>query len=274
MAARLYSEQILGGTRSPTRWLAIAHGIFGSGANWRSIARKLVERRPEWGVSLLDLRGHGRSEHGDPPHDLAACAADVHIKMLELTRAGSSVEAIAGHSFGGKVALQLRSAAPQRLRQTWVIDASPSARPNALADPANGVARVLATLDKLPKQWKRRDDFTTALVDAGCDAGVASLLAMNLARDTLTLQFDLVALRAMLADYYARDVWRAIEEPGLPGEVEVVLASRGDAVPEPDRARYAAADANVHVHRVDGGHWLNADAPAALVELFASRLPA
>jgi esterase len=274
VAARLYHEPIHAGAQPPARWLAIAHGIFGSGSNWRSVARKLVERRPEWGVALLDLRQHGHSEGGDPPHDVAACAADVHIKMLDLARKGGVVEAIAGHSFGGKVALALRSAAPGKLRQTWVLDASPSARPEAVRDPMNQVARVLALLERLPKQWKHRDEFTKAVIADGHDANVASWLALNLSRDTLTLQLDLVALRAMLEDYYARDLWRAVELPTLPGEVEVVIASRSRAVPEADRARLATQPPHVHVHSVEAGHWLNVDAPAAVVELFARRLPA
>ena len=273
MSAHLYHEQIQVGAQPPSHWLAIAHGIFGSGSNWRSIARKLVERRPEWGVALLDLRQHGRSEAGEPPHDLAACAADVHIKMLELARHNTTIEAIAGHSFGGKVALALRSAAPRRLRQTWLLDASPSARPGALDDPRNSVGRVLALLERLPKQWKRREDFTNAVIADGHDANLAGWLAMNLTRDTLKLQLDLGALRQMLVDYYARDLWRAVDMGTLPGDVEVVIASRG-AVPEADRTRFESIGGHVHVHRVEAGHWLNADAPAAIVELFARRLPA
>ena len=274
MAAHLYSEPIQAGAQPPARWLAIAHGIFGSGSNWRSVARKLVEKRPDWGVALLDLRQHGRSEGGDPPHDLASCAADVHIKTLELARQKMPVEAIAGHSFGGKVALALRSAAPRGLRQTWILDASPSARPGALADPRNSVGRVLALLERLPKQWKRREDFTNAVIADGHDATLAGWLALNLTRDTFKLQLDLGAIRQMLEDYYARDLWRAVEMGTLPGDLEAVIATRSNAVSEADGARLAAAGSHVHVHRVEGGHWLNVDAPAAMVDLFARRLPA
>ena len=52
--ATLYQERIARGT--PARWLLLTHGIYGAGSNWRGIARKLVERRPDWGVVLVDLR--------------------------------------------------------------------------------------------------------------------------------------------------------------------------------------------------------------------------
>src|SRR6201999_468457 len=57
---------------TPSRWLLVLHGIFGSGRNWGSIARRLVEARPEWGAVLVDLRLHGQSREGfGAPHTMA-----------------------------------------------------------------------------------------------------------------------------------------------------------------------------------------------------------
>ena len=128
MPARLYHERIARSDAAPARWLALTHGIYGAGSNWRSIARKLNERRPEWGVVLVDLRQHGRSEPGEPPHTIAACADDLRALFGEL----GGVDAVAGHSFGGKVALATRPLIQPR--QTWVLDASPSPRPGAAVD--------------------------------------------------------------------------------------------------------------------------------------------
>jgi esterase len=133
---------------------------------------------------------------------------------------------------------------------------------------------VLALLEKLPKKWAHRDDFTKAVVAGGFEQHIAAWLAMNLNRDTLALQLDLVALRAMLDDYYARDLWRAVEIPTLPGDVEYVIGSRSSSVPDADRRRLETAPPHVHVHVVEAGHWLNVDAPAAVVDLFVQRLPA
>src|SRR5262249_44189189 len=190
--ARLHHERIARSETTPSRWLALTHGIYGAGSNWRGIARKLNERRPEWGVVLVDLRQHGRSEPGAPPHTIAACADDLRALCGEL----GGVEAIAGHSFGGKVALATRPlVAP---RQTWVLDASPSARPGAAADtsiprgalpPApsaepvgspppvsspsssNTVMQVLELMERAPRGWARREDFVASVVRAGHDDG-------------------------------------------------------------------------------------------------------
>lgn len=248
----------------------MTHGIYGAGGNWRTIARKIVERRREWGIALVDLRGHGRSDAGAPPHDLAACADDLRALAAALPH---PVDALAGHSFGGKVVLAARPLiAP---RQTWVLDASPSARPDAEADPGNTVARVLALMERLPRTWARRDDFVDAAVAAGQARPLAQWLAMNVVPDAsgqLALRLDLAQMRALLADYYARDLWASLEDPRA-GDVEMVVADRSRTLDAADRARLAAAPPHVHVHHIDAGHWLHIEAPDAVIELFATRLP-
>ena len=217
---------------------------------------------------LIDLRQHGRSGPGEPPHTVAACADDVRALIGEL----GGVAAIAGHSFGGKVMLAARPLVEPR--QTWVLDASPSPRPGAAGESTNTVMRVLEVMEQAPRGWARRDDFVAAVVAAGHDEGLARWLAMSLLPEpggTLALRFDFAALREMLADYYARDLWPVLEAPG--GDVEVVVAERSTALSPADRGRLAAAPPHVHVHGIDAGHWLHIEAPAAVVDLFATRLP-
>src|SRR5687767_7195487 len=100
MLARLHHERI--GGAEVRRWLLLTHGIYGAGTNWRAIARKLVDQRADWGVVLVDLRLHGRSEPGTPPHTVDACADDVR-NLIEHEL--GPIAALGGHSFGGKVVL-------------------------------------------------------------------------------------------------------------------------------------------------------------------------
>ncbi len=273
--ARLYHEQIARTGSTPRAWLALTHGIYGTGANWRGIARKINEARPEWGVVLVDLRQHGRSEPGEPPHTLAACAEDMRARVDRLATELGPVGARAGHSFGGKVMLATRALAPASVQQTWLLDSSPSSHPGAEHDTKNSVAHVLEAMERLPKQWRHRDDFVAALVADGQALPLAQWLAMNVVPDAgqLVLRLDLEAVRAMLHDYYEQDLWHVAFDPALPGELHVVIAEQASTLSDEDRARLAAAPPHVHVHRIDAGHWLHIEAPANVVEVLAAGLP-
>src|SRR5688572_17676276 len=93
----LSHTRVTGAGAAPERWLLMLHGIYGSGRNWGTIARRLVEARPEWGVLLVDLRNHGGSQGFPPPHTLQASAADVDRLVEALDFHGA---AVLGHSFG------------------------------------------------------------------------------------------------------------------------------------------------------------------------------
>jgi hypothetical protein len=144
--------------------------------------------------------------------------------------------------------------------QTWILDSSPSARPDAIRDRSNSVIAVLELMERLPKTWAKRDDFAAAVIAEGHTAALANWLAMNVVDGTLRL--DLVAIREMLTDYFARDLWSVIDD-----NVEYVIAGKSSTVSPDDRARLP----NAHV--IDAGHWLHIEAPGPVVELFATRLP-
>jgi pimeloyl-ACP methyl ester carboxylesterase len=267
--ADLYRE-LLGDPAAPC--LLLTHGIYGSGANWRGIARKVIDRRPDWSIALVDLRNHGRSGSGEPPHTLAACADDI----AALVAATPTVRALAGHSFGGKVMLAARARVPSSIEQTWMFDSSPSPRPGAEAEVGNSVTRVLEHMEQLPRQWPSRDAFIAALVAAGEAKPLAQWLGMNVAPDETgdyVLRLDLAAIREMLRDYYAQDLWPVALDAALPGTLEVVIAEKSDTLDAAARTRLASAPPHVHVHRIDSGHWLHIEAPANVVELLVSRLP-
>jgi pimeloyl-ACP methyl ester carboxylesterase len=272
--AQLHTELVSPGAAA--RWLVMTHGMFGSGGNWRSIARALVARRPEWGVILVDLRLHGRSTGGDEPHTVAACADDV-LALVRLQDAqGRPVEAVCGHSFGGKVMLQVRERAPSWLRQTWVLDASPSARPEEFSAEDSTVLGVLNLLEQAPRHWLRRELFIEHVVTRGYSRALAQWLAMNLepAEEGLRLRLDPPALRMLLGDYHRVDLWSAVEDDRLPGTVHLVIAEQSTTVSSADRARLQrAGTSTLHVHVLPrAGHWLHIDAPTAVVDLLATHL--
>lgn len=276
MPARLHHDFVVDARGdAPRAWAMYTHGIYGSGGNWRAIARQVVERRPEWGVVLVDLRLHGRSEPGDPPHTVAACAEDVVALADELANGGRTVRVAVGHSFGGKVMLAARASLEPA--QTWVLDSTPSARPGEWDAPGNSVREVWESMHALDRTWTRREDFVAAMEERGHAPALAQWVAMILSPDGsggYKLRLDLDAARALLVDYYEADLWPAVAGDGLAGEVWMVIAEKSSTVSADDRARLASLDgARVHTRMIDAGHWLHIDAPGAVVDLLAAELP-
>lgn len=260
---------------SPRCWMLMLHGIYGSGGNWRTFARKLVERRPDWGAVLVDLRMHGQSQDAPAPHTVAAAAGDLAVLAKKLAADGKPVRAVLGHSFGGKVAMVHRAGAGPELMHTWVIDASPSAQPGAMDDPDNTVARVLRTLQSLPPSFPSRDDFMARIDAAGFAPMLGQWLALSLDRrgDAYVLRLDPAVMEELLTDYYRLDSWPAVERG--PGSIHVVIAGQSSALSRADRKRLAglAREPGVEVATIDeSGHWVHVDAPDALLELVARGL--
>ncbi len=220
----------------------------------------------------VDLREHGDSRGLSPPNDLAACADDLERLAEHL---GRVPDAVVGHSFGGKVALAFAGRAPEGLRQVWVVDASPAAR-----RPAGSATEMLAAVRALPERFGGREEAVEALRARGFSPGVARWMSTNLERTAeesgaFRWRFDVDAMEELLESFFATDLWTAVTRPAAGLEVRVVKATRSDALDEADCARIEAAGRTraVRLHRVDGGHWLNADAPDRMVELLAEGLP-
>ncbi len=256
----------------PERLVLVLHGILGSQSNWRSLARKLVAERPEWGACLVDLRMHGGSQGLSPPHTLATAASDLVAleEALPLPVAG-----VLGHSFGGKVALAY--ARRRTLASLVTVDSMPGPRPNGRG--SEGTLAVVAMLRELPKRWASREAFVDAVMARGHDRGLARWLAMNVDAegDGYVLRLDLDAIGALLDDYFAVDLWQALEEPAEGCRVSIVVGGASNVFEARDieRARaIAAARAETTVLVISGaGHWVHVDAPEALLSAWSQALP-
>ncbi|MEX1183029.1 MAG: alpha/beta hydrolase [Gemmatimonadota bacterium] len=244
------------------------HGIYGAGRNWASVMRRVVEARPEWGAVLIDLRQHGASQGFPPPHTVEAAAADLEALALHT---GMDPAVVVGHSFGGKVALLYARRAPT-LRQVWVIDSTPEAR-----EPGGSAWSMLNLLRSLPGPFTSRDELIEALTGHGVNRGVAEWMATNLQaeRDAYRWRFDFDAMEELLLSFFASDAWDVVESPRDGLDVHIVRADDSTVLDGPALARVeaAAAAGSVKLHRVGGGHWVNAENPQAIEELLVQNLP-
>ena len=176
VAPTLHRERVTAPGADPGSHLVFLHGIFGAGRNWATVARHLVRERPEWGALLVDLREHGSSQGFPPPHTLAAVAADVGRLVLASEH---PVRGVLGHSFGGKVALELVrggvGVAAALLETLWVVDSTPEARA-----PGGSAWSVLAALKSVPGPFQHRAAGVAALQTLGVSEPVARWMATNL----------------------------------------------------------------------------------------------
>ena len=259
---------------TPTRWMVFLHGILGSGANWRSFARSLVTARPEWGAVLVDLRLHGESADGfDPPHTVEAAAADVEALLGELS---GPVRGVLAHSFGGKVALAPTDRLRGDLDHVFIVDATPGMRPEARG--SESVRHIVELLGGLPSEFPDRSAFIQFVEDRGVTRPTAMWLAMNVRPVPGTTRFvfriDVPAVRAMLDDYFSRDLWPVLEHPPGGVQTHLVVGGRSTVVDEADRERAKRCPRTTVDVVADAGHWVHADAPDALRDVVLLRLDA
>jgi len=260
------------------RTIVLLHGIYGRGRNWAAVARSLTARRPEWAAALVDLRLHGASPAFEPPHTVAACAADVGDRLARADDWPAPVAAVVGHSFGGKVALSLLAdgaAAPpsQSLSQVWIVDSTPAA-----SEPAGTAWRMLDLVRALPQRVAKRADAIDGLTAGGIAPDVAAWMASNLRRegDGLVWALDWDAMEALLRDFFARDLWPIVEAPPSGVALHFIKATESSRLSEDACARLETigrATGRVHLHRVEGGHWIHADNPTVVTALLADTLP-
>jgi esterase len=279
MSIDLAFDQLDGARASRT--IAFLHGILGRGNNLRSIARRFIEERPEWTAWLVDLRGHGRSPKGTPGPSVEAAAGDVVKLARRASQAGLPFAAIAGHSFGGKIALEAARIGSlesiSSLDHVVVIDSVPGIRePVRGNDSALG---VIETLESLPQTFPSKAAFVEALVERGKTRELAQWLAQSVEKDSdgdrVRFMLDLDEIRALILDYFSRDLWPVVEHPPGSTRAHLVIADRSDSYTPASReraARIAASTARVTVDILPAGHWVHVDDPEGLLRTLLNRV--
>lgn len=235
--------------------VVVLHGLFGSGRNWMTIARRLAATRR---VLAPDLRNHGASPWAEPM-DYPAMAADVANVLVH--RANRAVTLV-GHSMGGKVAMVLALARPGLVRRLVVVDVAPVTYPSTFGSYAQ--AMHAASLDGVT----RRSQVDDQLAEAVPDQGVRAFLLQNLVLDEHGARWrvNLPVLEASMGTIAGF--------PDTPPDVQYkkpVLFVAGE------RSDYLAPDHEPAVRRLfpqadlavvpGAGHWVHAEKPVELLAL-------
>ena len=96
--------------------LVCLHGVTGHGERYKQLAEEHWAKR--FHVVAPDLRGHGRSGW-EPPWTLETHVADI-VETLDALGIGAADWV--GHSWGGRLVLELAAAHPERVRRAVLLD--------------------------------------------------------------------------------------------------------------------------------------------------------
>jgi esterase len=254
---------VSGGDAGGQRIVWFLHGILGQGRNWRSFARRVVDTWPSFRAVLPDLRCHGDAPPSSPPHDLAACAAD----LARLARTDGEPDVVVGHSFGGKVALVWLRDHARGDPVTFALDSPPGAGRPVATGPTDP-ARIVELLRSIPTPTADRDPLRHALRAGGLPEPIVQWLLTSARRDAdgWRWSIDLDGVRELLASYVATDLWPFLAT--TPREVHLVRAGRSDRWSPADLARPLGPRVTWDVVP-EAGHWLHVDDPEGTLALLA-----
>jgi pimeloyl-ACP methyl ester carboxylesterase len=246
----------VGGSGPP---LVLVHGLAGTATNWVEVVPELVERHR---VLVVDLPGHGSS--APPPRGCGVSDfADAVAHVVELEEAGPAF--VAGHSFGGHVALRLAHRRPELVRGLLLVapaGIATTTRSLQLAVALAGAVRPGRWVAPLrhryaARRWYRRALFRPWFVSDPAAiserATVGFLEGQRLHLDTRT------AGRAMVADDPRLDL-EHVECPVL-----ILWGARDAQLPLDDAFEYARRLRAPLRIVADCGHLVIGERPAACV---------
>ena len=98
--------------------LIIIHGLFGMSDNWNAFAKRFSHK---FNVHVIDLRNHGRSPHSEK-FNYHLISNDI-LRYIDHNNLERPI--IFGHSLGGKVAMKIGFAFPERIEKLIIVDICP-----------------------------------------------------------------------------------------------------------------------------------------------------
>ncbi|RDL43952.1 alpha/beta hydrolase [Marinomonas piezotolerans] len=233
--------------------LVVLHGLFGNADNWHSIAKKWQE---DFTVYCLDLPNHGKSSRLTP---VTYENMSNEIKHF-LDQEGLQEVYLLGHSMGGKVAMQLASDFPEKIKKLVVADIAPVDYQPSHTEIFKG---LLAINSQQPSSRKEADSI---LSEYESEAGVRQFLLKNLSQTSSGYTIDL-GLEELHESYET-----ILQSPSLKEGLETdILFIKGENSPyiqakyQNQTARYFP---NAQVKIIPGtGHWLHAEKPIPFTSL-------
>jgi 2-succinyl-6-hydroxy-2,4-cyclohexadiene-1-carboxylate synthase len=226
--------------------VVLLHGFSGTRRAWDGVIASLDRER--YRPLALDLPGHGVAADAERPITFGGCVEDVLAQAPERFT-------LCGYSLGGRVALHVALAAPERVRRLVLVSSSPG-----IEDPAERAARreadgVLAReLEEVPfeqfiERWRTQPLFASEPPRVG---------ALARADQRRNRPDALAAVMRGLGTGEMAPLWDRLHELAMP---VTVLVGERDAKYRALGARMVELLADGDLRVLPGGHGLALENP-------------
>ncbi len=224
--------------------LLIAHGLFGSGRNWSTVANRLSQERR---VLVVDMRNHGSSDWQDS-HGYDGLAAD----LAEVIESFGGYADVLGHSMGGKASMVVALDHPAVVRRLVVADIAPITYDHSQSH----LIEAMRCVDL--EAVERRSDADSALRASIKEPGVRAFLLQSLDLSQKRWRLNLDVLQAEMDRIVG---WPVFETKAFHPTL-FLSGSTSDYVNQGGRASARMHFPNARFARIPGaGHWLHAEKP-------------
>ena len=233
--------------------LVLLHGFAGTRHTWDPLAARMG---PKGYLPLaIDLPGHGEAAGVESPVTFAGCVEHVLERSPERF-------ALAGYSLGGRIALQVALAAPERVSRLVLVSTTAGIEdPAERAERRDSDGRLADELERLPyeafiERWRAQPLFADDPPD---------VVALAEADHRRNRPHALAAALRGLGTGEMEPMWDrlgALEMPAL------VLVGRRDEKFRALGARLTGLLADARLCTVPGGHVLPLESPGALARAF------
>lgn len=227
----------------------IVHGLFGSGSNWKTIAKKLADR---FKVLTVDLGNHGNSDHADSM-SYKEMVDDV-CRLIDTI--GLDKVNMIGHSMGGKTAMVLASNYPSLIKRLLIVDIAPVSY-------TNDYRPLIKALNSLPlDKLTSLNEASELLRESISEHGLRQFLLQNLVRDSAGFRWR---INLPVINNYLKEILsfpQDITDNPFQWPVRFLAGSNSDYIQSEHQDKIYNLFPKATIHSIDNaGHWLHVDQP-------------
>lgn len=199
-------------------------------------------------VIAIDAAGHGDTRN--LPRNAGELADRVDLILRTLDALGIQRAVVAGHSMGGRMAIQLAAVAPDRVLAAVLFDAAAGASLDDVIPALAHSLRLAVRTIGLAAYDAQRDPFRLSVAEHGRYVRMLASVAMRNARQPMGFTG---AARAILQSGDYTPLLHVMRDQQIP---TIVVHGERDLLVPFDSARDLAEDADATLYRVPGAYHL------------------